>query len=169
MPASSADFINFLARIRKMLGDAPTMSNERKINAQTPNDASTYCRGRGICCPRDSRVRAQSTIDNRQSTIRTGELVVDLKTRRGRRVENRDCRARNECAPAPREENAAMPPHRPAPDPPPLRQDHPSPASPRRARSTLCNAPDRRRPPRALPDKRGPPPASSRGHAGFRL
>jgi len=66
MPASSADFINFLARIRKMLGDAPTMSNERKINAQTPNDASTYCRGRGICCRGFAGPRA---IDNRQSEL----------------------------------------------------------------------------------------------------
>src|SRR6516164_9173794 len=50
--------------IRKMLGDAPTMSNDRKINAQAPNDASTHCRGRDICCPRDTRVRAQATIDD---------------------------------------------------------------------------------------------------------
>jgi hypothetical protein len=47
-----------------MLGGALTISHERKINTQTPNDASTYCRGRGICCPRDTRFRAQSTIDN---------------------------------------------------------------------------------------------------------
>jgi DNA-binding response OmpR family regulator len=76
MTVFQARFINFLARIRKILGGALTISHERKINALTPNDASTYCRGRGICCRQDTRFRAQSTID-----IRTGDLVVDLKTR----------------------------------------------------------------------------------------
>jgi len=48
MTAFQARFINFLARIRKMLGGALSVSHARKINAQTPNDASIYCRGRGI-------------------------------------------------------------------------------------------------------------------------
>lgn len=46
MTAFPGSFYQFLARIHKMLGAALTVSHERKINAQTPNDASTLRKAR---------------------------------------------------------------------------------------------------------------------------